>query len=317
MPGRPKSAALLLRLVALTSGLVPATQVTGQSTDSVPFLPPEVHRADGSGILPHRLELEETTVFPGDSADLDSYTFVTVDHAQAWDQLQLVIDWSALTWNGTGYDRNVVSSEGLALMGRVTPSGIPFGYYVGSHYYPGRSNLVQVNPDGELHRYATFDDRPSGMHNEIVYPYLLSRLTLHEGRSFVVPAFNPYRARAPYQYRLFVVRGQIVVEDELGHRHEGWRVDAVSRDDVEAARAVADSFPAAHARYFVSAEPPYFLGKEWVGWRDGSGRVVLKRWRLTRHESLGVTARNRMDEILDVRRRRGADQTLPWRPGGR
>lgn len=285
--------------------------------DSIPFLPPEIHRADGSRILPHRIELEETTWYANDSTDIDSYTYVTVDAAQAWDERQLVIDWSALTWNGTGYDRNVVTMDGLALRGRITPSGVPFAYFIGSHYFTGVSTLVQVNPDGELQRYAPFESRATGVHNEIVYPYMLAAMNLREGMRFVVPAFNPYRASAPFQFRLFVVRGRITVEDEDGHTHGGWTVDAVSRDDLEAARAVADSFPDAHARYYVSSEAPYFLGKEWIDWRDGEGRTVRKRWRLTHHASAGVSSSRRLEEILRVRARRGAGQVVPWRaPGG-
>lgn len=290
-----------------------AAGATRQKVDSIPFLPPEAHHADGGGILPHRLELEETTEYPNDSTDVDSYTFVTVDMAQAWDELQIVVDWSALTWNGTGFDRNVLSQEGLAVEGRVTPSGVPFAYYVESHYYPGISNLVQVDPDGELRRFATLRDRTTGVHNEISYPYVLSRLDLRRGMRFILPAFNPYRASAPYQYRLFIVRDRVSITDDEGHVHDGWRVDAVSRDDLEAARAVADSFPESYARYYVSAEPPYFLGKEWIAWRDGAGRTVDKRWRLTHHELIGVTVRARLEEILRVRARRGAGQVIPWR----
>ena len=206
----------------------------------------------------------------------------------------------------------MVAADGLALRGRITPSRIPFAYYVESHYFPDASNLTQVDPDGEVRRYATFEERETGVHNEIVYPYLLSRLDLAEGARFVVPAFNPYRASAPFQYRLFVVRGRTEVRDDDGHTHAGWIVDGVTRDDTTSAREAADSFPEAFARYYVSADPPYFLGKEWIRWPDGTGRTVDKRWRLVRHDPLRVTAQDRMADILRIRARRGAGQAIPW-----
>lgn len=129
-----------------------------------------------------------------------------------------------------------------------------------------------------------------------------------------------FQRRARAEYRLFIVLARVTIEDDDGHVHDGWSVDAVSRDDLDAARAVADSFPSSHARYYVSADPPYFLGKEWIAWRDGSGRTVDKRWRLTHHELLEVGARDRVEAILRVRARRGAGQVIPWRerpPGGR
>ena len=82
---------VLLAVVVAVAAQGAAT-ASAQTGDSIPFLPPEVHRADGTSILPHRLEFEETTRYENDSTDVDSYTFVTVEHAQAWDELQLVID---------------------------------------------------------------------------------------------------------------------------------------------------------------------------------------------------------------------------------
>lgn len=307
---RPILAGLALLSTVIAFGPTP---VAGQTADTVPFLPPEVAPADGSRIAPHRLELEETSRVHADSTELDSYTYVMVEPAQAWDERQLVIEWEALTWNGTGFDRNVVAEQGLAIRGRTTPRDIPNGVLQSSHYYPGRSNLVRVNPDGDLHRYPTLEGRETGSYNEIVFPYLLAAMDLSEGQAFVVPTFNPYRPTDPLAFRYFVVRERVVVEDELGHRHGGWRVDGASRATLEEARALHDAFPEAHARYFVSAEAPYFLGKEWIAWPGPDGYAVDKRWRLTVHETLDVSTGRRMDEILELRAVRAVGQVIPWR----
>lgn len=269
--------------------------------------------ADASHILPHRLELEETTLYANDSTDLNSYTFVTVDGAQGWGEPQLAIDWMALTWNGTGFDRNLVARAGLDLRGRITPSGVPFGYLVGSHYFD-ESNVVDADPDGELHRYRSFSDSAEAQYNEIVLPYLLASLDLAEGMRVVVPTFSEYRPRAPRRYSLLVVREPVVIVDDHGHHHRGWRVDGAGAATLEEVAAMPDDLPEAHRRYFVSSVAPYFLGKEWIGTSDREGRTVEVRWRLSRHQTLSVSPSSRLEEILRLRARRGAGQEIPWHP---
>ncbi len=217
----------------------------------------------------------------------------------------------ALTWNGTGFDRNLVARADLDMRGRITPSGVPFGYLVGSHYYD-ESNVVDVDPDGELHRYRSFGDSAEVKVNEIVLPYLLAATNLREGMRLVVPTFSEYSPRSPRRYSLLVVRGREVVEDAHGHRHEVWRVDGAGASTREEIDAMDDELPASHRRYFVAPEAPYFFGKEWIGTTDPEGRRVDVRWRLVRHQNLEVGPDNRVDEILRVRARRGADQQLPW-----
>ena len=286
--------------------------LTAQAGIEIEVYPAFVAEADGSRLTPGRIELEERTIYPGDSVEIDSYTYVTVDGHHSWGERQLVIDWVALTWNGTGFDRNVVAQRGLDLRSRVTPRGVPLGLLAESHYHPGGSTVARANPDGVLERLPHANPQDLPVYNEIVSPYLLATLDLAPGMQFIVPDFTPYRASAPLRYRLFTVRDQIDVYDEMGHVHRALRVDAVTAQTLEDARALVNTSPERYVSYYVSPSAPHFLGKRWIGWRDGNGATGTKEWRLVVHEALSVPMSDRLDEILEVRARRARAQELPW-----
>ncbi|MEN8144693.1 MAG: hypothetical protein ABFS14_07035 [Gemmatimonadota bacterium] len=300
----------LLYLACLTAISGPATG----HAQVVPLLDPTMIDASVESILPHRLELEETTVVFGGTDSLDAWVYVTVDHSQAWNERHLMVNWTALTWNGTGFDLNLAAAPNLALRARVTPRGIPFGQLIESHYYPGQHNRSAVNPDGEVRRHETVQTDPGAVYNEILWPYVLSRLDLAQGDRFILPGYSPYRAQ-PFFFRRFHVLERVEVQDDEGNTFEGWRVDAVGRATLKEAQEVSDGAAGRHAVYLVSHEAPYFLGKEVVEYdEDGHEGEAVKRWRLTAHRILDLSPANRMEEILRVRETRGADQELPWRP---
>ncbi len=297
-------------LICLSS--VNFSSVEAQETDeAIPFLPPEVLRADGSRLESHRVEFLETSWETADSSDMEAYVYVTVEASHGWGERQLIIDWKALTWNGTGWDRNLVSEDGLALRGRITPRGIPFGFLVESHYYPDLSNRTRVDPDGEVRRYETLTSRETGVHNEIVWPYLLAAMDLYEGRDFIAPGYNPYGTN-PLYYRRFIVSNPITISDDAGNEYSGWAVDSFGGRSIDELKSKPGSGPGRFARYFVSSQAPHFLGKIW-GTRDSTGvEQLTNAWRMTGYEPINITTANRLDEILEVRARRGADQEIPW-----
>ncbi len=279
-----------------------------QDADLIRWLPPDSIDIDIHLLQAHRLEMEETTLLDDGSQELDSYTYLTVEHGQSWGEQHLMVEWRALTWNGTGFDINLAAAPNLALRARVTPQSVPFGHFVESHYYPGQHNRTAVNPDGEVRRYET-EAGGSVVYNEILWPYLLSQLDLRQGLRFVLPGYSPYSAE-PFFYVRFNVLGRVTVNDEEGHTLQGWQVEGIRTKTLAEAQAASGKAEGRRAVYYVSADAPYFLGKEW--YRVDDAGQIEKRWRLTAYRVLEVTPSRRMQEILRVRDARGAEQVIPW-----
>jgi hypothetical protein len=267
---------------------------------------------DPTMVAPHRVELREISPRPNGQDLLDAWVYVTVDHAQSWGQRLLMINWTALTWNGTGFDVNLVGAPDYALLARVTPIGVPFAQIIESHYYSGRHRHLAANPDEDSVVTVVDGGGPDALYNEIVWPYLLAGMNLRPGQRFTLPAYSPYRS-VPILYQRFHVQEPVTVTDAEGHEHKGWRVWAVNRASESEVNLLPDDAPGRHVIYLVSSEPPYFLGKEYHTPDTMGVRRVDKRWVMTRHTRLTVSPLDRIEEILRVRRTRAAGQVIPWR----
>lgn len=300
-------------LLALVCGLVLGNPAVGQSSLKIELYDVDSMSVDVGQVVPHRIEFEESTINASGESVLDSYTYVTAEHGTSWGERHLMINWTAMTWNGTGFDINLASEPNLALRARITPRGAPFGQLVESHYYPGMHNRTSVNPDGEVRRYDT-ESGATTVYNEILWPYVLSQMKLREQARFILPGYNPY-ATDPFFFVQFDVSSRVVVRDDEGNELHGWRVVGTKASTVEQAQAIDSTSRSHHTVYLVSPDAPYFLGKESYGGTTSIEGVqsLQKRWRLNAFRILDLTPLRRMSEVEAVREERGAEQSIPWR----
>jgi len=138
-------------------------------------------------------------------------------------------------------------------------------------------------------------------------------LELKENWEFILPGYSPYFSE-PFYYVRFKVLGRIKIKDESGDWLHGWRVEGIRTSTLADAQSIENRKKGRYTVYFVSSDPPYFLGKEkYIRNQNDKESLVLKtQWRLTSFQLLTITPLNRMEEILRVRKDRASDQVIPW-----
>lgn len=274
--------------------------------------PPDQVHIEATHLTPHRIEFKETTQ-PDSLNTLDAWVYVTMEKVHSWDEEQWMIQWMALTWNGTGVDRNMTDHATLSTRSRNTPFGIPAGALLESHYFGDSVAVAEVNPDGAINQRPKRFLGYSPRYNVISWPYVFAALADETETAFVLRGYASY-ADQPFFYRVDVT-GDTTLVDALGIAHEARIFTGRASLDQAAAQAPEGPKVERITHYFVSRKAPYFLGKEQQQRQDGTW-LVTKRWTMTQWQPLRVTPSVRVQEILQerARRLRLEPQELPWRP---
>lgn len=265
---------------------------------------------NGSDIVPHRIELKETT-FPD---TLDAWVYLTTEPVQGWGEEHLMIQWNALTWNGTGIDMNMADLHNLGLKSRITPFGAPAGSIIESHYFEDSVSVAEANADYTVKKRPAKHLGPGPYYNIILWPYVFASIVEKDVGSFVLPGYSPY-TNISYFYRVDV-KSDTTIVDQNGTEHSARIFQGRSTKDLSVAHSKEGPESQRITRFFISDEAPYFLGKEILTQSDTNDSwEITKRWQLIQWTLLSVSPTNHVDEILNERKRRltKSPQSLPWK----
>lgn len=265
---------------------------------------------DGTGIISHRVELRETT-FPD---TLDAWVYLTTEPVQGWGEKHLMVQWTALTWNGTGIDMNMADLRNLGLKSRITPFGAPAGSLIQSHYFKDSVSVAEANADYTVKKRGSKYLGPEPSYNVILWPYVFASIVEEDVTSFVLPGYSPY-TNLSYFYRVDVT-GDTTIVDHSGIEHQARIFTGRSTRDLTVANSEKGPDSQRITLYYISQSPPYFLGKEILKRSETDDTwAIIKSWELVQWSLLSVSPASHVDEVLDERKKRltKSPQSLPWK----
>ena len=295
-----------------------------QTTNEVQFYEPHQLDLNVVGLKPNRIEFKEIS-FPKGKRRLDAYRYLTIDHIQAFGEKQLKINWEGLTAYGTGLDINFVSASDLSLYARITPRGVPLGYFLESHAFPKEANIIAVNPDADFHpelkglssSTKSVEQRPTQKlpfktYNSIIFPFVFATMELSAGKSFIVPDFGPY-LKGIFYYRVNVI-GQTEIKDAKGNNHNVFKVEGIRRRTLKEARDVRKTDSGGRTIYYVSDKAPYFFGKESINLKKDGSRIITRRWILSDWQLLKVNMGRKQEEMINEweKVKKSRSLKIPW-----
>lgn len=270
---------------------------------------------DGANLQPHRIEFRESTLLENEEDRLDAWVYVTTEQIQSWGDKSLHVQWMALTWNGTGVDANIADLYNLGLKSRITPFGAPAGALVESHYFGDSVAVVEANADIEARQRPNMYLGQGPHYNVILWPYVFASIDNENKDAFVLSGFSSYSNRL-FFYRVDV-KGDTTITDNTGKTFSAKVYSGRSSLSLSDAESLNGPTTNSITKYYISKEPPYFLGKENLVRIENTDKwKVTKRWQMTQWDLLSTSPSFKVKEILEERDRRLKikSQELPWLP---
>lgn len=289
---------------------------SGLNAQEAPFLQPSDVTFIDKELLPVRLELKETTISETGEA-LDAWVYFSADKTHSWDRPLYQLFWNGMTWNGTGIDIVLADADTMQARARVTPSDVPFGFYVESLYYDGVARRVMAHPDQDefaITQEADWAPKSVGIpgggaYNFIIWPFLFSRMDWSKTPSVILPGHSSY-AMDIFYFRAEYI-GETTYTDAAGNSRDGFEIRARRFKSLEEAQE-NEGGPGREYFFYLTPEPPYILGFGNEPVDDAGGNKKL--WRLSGYQMIAPSSADRFDEIFQQRQRRlqANPQDIPW-----